>query len=342
MTESLNFSSPLADLHATAGTRPGRLDGRVVPASFGDTAAEIAAARAGAAVFDLSHLDIAWITGDDSRRFTNGMFTNNVRDLRPGSHNRHAMAEPKGRMLALLDVYCLEESAFVAVLEGRDFAWFFERLDRYIIMDDVEITDRSADWKLLSVQGPGAVAAVAAVDAPEAALRWPRDRTGLGGVDLLVPADRVAETWRALIAAGVAAGGNDALEALRVRAGKPRWPVDMSERSFPHEMLLDKEACGFRKGCYLGQEIINRMDTIGRPTKKLSGIRVTSDIDLSGAELFVAGARAASVTSAARIDGQSLGLAVLRLKVIEGGAVTVRVGGTEIEGEVIPLPFPDA
>jgi len=317
------------------------VDGRAVPAGFGDVGAEITAARADAAVFDLSHLDVAWITGDDSRRFANGMFTNNVRDLRPGSHNRHTMADAKGRLLALLDLYCLEESAFVAVIEGRDFAWFFEQLDRYIIMDDVELEDRSAAWKLLSVQGPGAAAAVEGAGV-EGAYSWPRDRTGLGGVDLLIPADQVAAAWSALVEAGAVAAGYDALEALRVRAGRARWPVDMSERSFPHEMLLDQEACGFRKGCYLGQEIINRMDTIGRANKLLSGIRVAADVAREGALGVVGGEVAARITSAARLDGESLGLAVLRRSVIEGGAVTVRVGGAEHAGAVSSPPFADA
>lgn len=260
------------------------------------------------------------------------MFTNNLRKLRPGQGNRNALADPKGRLLAVADVYLAsaDPDRYLVVPEGTPFSWLFERLDRYIIMDDVELTALEG-VRLLSLQGPGAdgVASAAGLPLPDEALAerdgivvLRRDRTGLGGLDLLVPEARLEAIWAALREAGAVAAGMEALEALRVLAGKPRWPVDMGERSFVHELLMNEELLAFDKGCYLGQEVINRMDTMGRVNKRLAGITVEGSA-APGAELVFEGKPVGTITSAVDLGGRTYGLAVVRNPAIEAGEVQV-------------------
>jgi len=345
-------SSPLSAAHDAAGAALVSWEGCRVPESYGDVAAEIAAATGGAALFDLAHVGLALISGDDCRRFSNGMFTNNLRRLQPGQGNRNALADLKGRLLAVAELYCAgaDPDRFYVTLEGRDFAWFFARLDRYIIMDEVEVEDLGGERTLLSLQGPGAAGLLAAAGLPVPEAQFVeadgvsvmvRDRCGGGGFDLMVPASAAASTWAALLAAGATAAGLSALEAARVAAGKPRYPADVGEKTFAHELGMRDELLAFDKGCYLGQEVINRMDTMGRVNKRLAGLRAAGGAEIAGAEALLGDKVVGTVSSAAAVGGESLGLAILRNAAIEAGKVTLRTAAGEVEAVVSCPPFAD-
>ncbi|MCB9759015.1 MAG: hypothetical protein H6739_04180 [Alphaproteobacteria bacterium] len=301
-------------------------DGRV-PARFGPVQAEVDATRAGCGLFDLSHHGVLTLVGQDTRRFGNSQLTNNIRDLAPGEGRHCAITDRKGRMQGVADAWLLADDALLLVADGSEAEWLFERLDIYIIMDPIELTDRSEELAVLSLQGPGSQAVCAAIGAPEPApdqAAWRgghvlrNDRLGLGGVDLLLPPDAWAEVRSAALAAGAAPAGIDAFEALRVDAGRPRWPVDMGDRAFIHEIGLVQRLVSFTKGCYIGQEVINRMETMGRLTRKL----VTLEIDgpgAVGASVQHEGKEVGTVTSAVRVDDRELGLAILRIAACDPG-----------------------
>ncbi len=304
------------------------------------------AALDGAAIFDLGVPQVVRLEGPDARRFSNGMFTQNVRDLPVGGATRSAMTDDRGRVLGLMDLCCPADDSFLVVLEGVSAEWFEERYGRFIVFDDVELTDHSGELALLTVQGPGADAAIGellggslseggvAVLGERYVVR--RDRAGRGGRDLLVPAGAAAEHLEAARDQGLVIGEPEDLEVLRVRSGQPRWPVDRSgERTFVHELGLVPTVCSFTKGCYVGQEVINRMDTMGRPTKRLCGLVLPAGTRCED-EVLLDGGKVGRLGSSVEVDGTVYALAVLGKAAWEPGT-EVQVG--EAVGVVSALPF---
>lgn len=329
----------------------------LLPAHYGDVDAEVRAARGGAALFDLSPVEKVILTGAETRRFANGMFTNNAKKLRPGQGNRSAMCDDRGRVQGLLDLYCVTDDTFLAVLDGVDAAWFEGRYQMYAMLDDIELTLLPEEPWVLCLQGPGSADVLrrlglpvpendhdhALVPAAEGhGLRVCRkDRTGLGGFDLLVPTAALAATFEAALAAGARPAGQAALDALRVAAGRARWPQDGTDKSMVHELRFNTEVCAFDKGCYVGQEVINRIDVKGQLTKKLMGLVLQEDaLPPQGAEVLAGSDVVGTVTSAARVLGRPLALGVLRKAAwAPGTPVVVRAGEREVPAVVSELPF---
>ncbi|MCB9791893.1 MAG: hypothetical protein H6741_04125 [Alphaproteobacteria bacterium] len=321
--------SPLTDQHLSAGAELRPVGAGEIPWSFGDLQAEVDAARAGCGVFDLSHEGALQLVGDDTRRYANSQLTNNFRDMPVGGAARAAITDRKGRIQGLVAALLLAEDTLLVISDGVDPEWLFERLDMYIIMDPIELGDLSEERALISLQGPRAAAILAAAGAPIPAPGrsepfrggwvFQRDRTGLGGFDLLLPADAVRSATEALTAAGASWCGFGALEALRVLAGHPRWPDDMGERAFLHEMGLVGELVSFTKGCYIGQEVINRMETMGKLTRQLVGLELAGPVEV-GAEVLLGEKSVGAISSLAEVDGRRIGLAVLRVAALEPDA----------------------
>lgn len=332
----------------------------LLPSHYGDIDAEVRAAREGAVLFDLCAVEKTLLsgTGGEVRRFCNGMFTNNIKRLVPGKGNRSAMCDDRGRVQGLLDLYCLSEASFLAVLDGVDAAWFEQRYQMYAMLEDIELTAMTEEPWVLSVQGPQAAAVLSRlglptpegdhdhVEIPAAdglGLRVCRkDRTGLGGFDLLVPTMALQTIFEAAIASGAVPAGQATQDALRVAAGRARWPQDGTDKSMVHELRFNTEVCAFDKGCYVGQEVINRIDVKGQLTKRLTGLLLAEDaLPPAGAEVLVGEDVVGTITSAARVLGKPLALGVLRKAAWETGtAVRVRAGDREVSGVVSELPFP--
>lgn len=340
--------TPLFDAHFAHSAVLEEEEGWLVPARFGDVATEVAAARAGAVVLDLSYVDVLSLEGEALQRWTNGMFTNNTKRLQPGGGNRHGMCDDRGRLQGLLDLYAVANDHYIAVLEGVTAEWFAERYKMFLILDDIEVDERPDGVSVLSVQGPaaGAVLQAAGLPAPTVdrahavdegsrARVARRDRTGLGGFDLLVPQASVQAVWQRLIEAGAARAGTDALDALRVAAGRARWPQDGTSKTMIHELRLNTDICAFDKGCYVGQEVINRIDVKGAINKRLTGLVLQAPVPL-GAPVTLDDKQVGTVTSQAEIDGRTVALGVLRKTAWEPGT-TVQVGDTT--GSVVELPL---
>ena len=189
-------------------------------------------------------------------------------------------------MWADLRVYA-EESAILLDLDTRIKEKTVEALDRFIIADDVEIEDLSAHQVTLAVQGPSATEALAAAglsslpdqdlqhrdttiaDVPVRVIR--SDQTGKGGYEFHVPSDRAAVVWQALAQLdGLLPVGHTALNMLRVEAGIPWYGLDMDEDRIVLEVGLDR-AISFHKGCYLGQEVVERASARGHMNRLLIG-----------------------------------------------------------------------
>lgn len=318
----------------------------------GELARALEAGRRGVVLFDRSSSDTVSLTGKDTLRFCNGMFSNNIRALKPGQSNQNVMLDAKGRILGQLEIWCVAEATLLATLEHVSSTSFMEHYDRFIIADDVELEDLSEQLLQLSLQGPGATALLQS-------LGWPcpevgfaelghtriarRRRSRAGGYDLLLPVEEAEGVALTLIGAGALVAGADAQEILRVEAGIARWPLDMGERALVHEMRMVPDYCSFEKGCYIGQEVINRIDVMGQVQKKLWGLELAdaaSELPPAGTEVFLGEDGVGSTTSAVVEPGRRRLLAVLRKSVWKPG-LELRVGPEGRLAVVRDLPFPE-
>ena len=340
--------SPLAQSHTGHGANFGVVEDSTVVLDYGDPAQEEASARTGAGLIDLVQAHTFTLDGPDARRFANGMFTNNIRRLQPGEGNRSAMCDDRGRVQGLLDIYCTDADRFEGVLEGVTAEWFEQRYEMYIVFDDVDMTVSDGSPWVLSLQGPKANNILQQVGLPQpveaghhilsdSGIRVAKkDRSGLGGFDILVPSDQIQSIAGQLIEAGATWMGHYALEALRISGGKARWPIDGGDKTMVHELAINEEVCNFNKGCYLGQEVINRIDVKGQVNKRLSLIvtEVQSDIPV-GSVVFLEGNKIGKVSSSAQSDGRAMALAVLWKTAWEPGTeVQVETANGTVNGSV--------
>ena len=345
--------TPLFALHSLAGASFAQVVDALVPAVFGAVSMTCEAGRTGAVVIDRSDRHVVALRGPDARRFCNGMFTNNVRSLPVGGANRHCMVDDKARIQGLLDLVCLAEDSFLAVLDGITAADFEARYGKYILFDDVELEDLTAQFTVFGVQGPHTTSVLASAGLPVPGeggaatigegihvLRSPS--TGVDGIAVMVPLAVAQGTWAALVSAGAVPCGSEAAEILRIEAGIPRWPVDMGERALLHELRLVTTCAAFDKGCYLGQEVIHRIDVMGQVTKQLWGLEMDADaLPPGGAEVRVGDQVVGEVRSGAREGTRVRVLAVLRKAAWQAGLqVTVHAGERSVGARVADLPFP--
>ncbi len=260
--------------------------GVALPDAFTNPLDEYTAVCDKAGLIDLSFRTQVKCTGEDRSDFLQGMLSNDVKALRPGEGCPATLLTEQGRIVADLRVYA-EESALLLDLDARIKEKTVEALERFIIADDVELEDLSTHQVTLAVQGPAAAEVLMAAglsSLPEQELQHQAvtlagvqvrmirsDQTGRGGYEFHVPSDRAAVVWQALAQLdGLRPVGHTALNMLRVEAGIPWYGLDMDEDRIVLEVGLER-AISFHKGCYLGQEVVERASARGRMNRLLSG-----------------------------------------------------------------------
>jgi folate-binding protein YgfZ len=299
-------------------------------------AEQAAAVRRSAGWFRLRERALIEVSGGDRVRWLNGMLSNDVAQLVPGAARSGCYAlllTPKGRIVA--DLHVLQRGdVFWLELEAEAAARVRERLEKYIITDDVALADRSSDFARFGIEGPRAAEVVAPLldgappPAPEAwldaalgevsvalaAFGW----SGGCGYQLFVPAHAAAAAAAALDAAVCACGGIEAdaqaLETLRIEAGIPRLGAELDEDVLPAEAHLNERAVSLAKGCYTGQEIVARLDARGQVQHLLVGLRFADDaLPAPGAGVEADGRRVGEVTSACHsAEAGAIGLGYVR------------------------------
>jgi folate-binding protein YgfZ len=253
---------------------------------------------------DLPGRGLLRVTGGDRVRFLNGMLSADIAALREGAVASALQLDRKGHVQAEVEVVALPGEIWLDT-SGAAVAELAAVLERHIIADDVKLEDFSVGRGQLSIEGPGALAAAAALGAPElaaGAARSAGDLLWLGGgaltsdgVRALGPETSLAEL-RARI--GLPEIGDEAAEILRIDAGRPLLGVDTGERSFPQEARLERRAVSFKKGCYIGQEIVARIQSRGGVNRLL--VKLSADAEVARADEITAGGRSTGrVTSAA-------------------------------------------
>ena len=211
------------------------------------------------------------VTGKDRVRFLNGQLTNDMLSLRPGSAICACALTAKGKLCADLFVAPTEESHFLdaeSVLRESLAA----RLEKYIIADDVTLEDVTDAFGLFHLVVPSANAGV-----PES-FPWVEEtdtllmvcnRFGIPGIDFWFPADQAALVQGKLQQSPI---DFQAAENLRIEQGIARWGYELSEEVIPNEAGLDQRAINYTKGCYLGQEVISRIKSVGHVNRHLCGL----------------------------------------------------------------------
>jgi folate-binding protein YgfZ len=306
--------------------------GATTAARFGDPQQEFAALQNVCGVYDLGFRSRISLTGGDRVRWLNGMVTNNIRDLAVGRGVYAFLLNPQGRILGDMTVYNLGETLLVET-DRSQVEKIVATFDHYIIMDDVEVTDVSQQQTALGLAGPRARAVlnISGIEVPNlGALQTitPRCNCDCGCVECtvirgedgaeesyeiwLAPKD-VYKTWQALVAAGATPVGSEALEMERIVAGIPLYGVDIRERDLPQE-TEQMRALNFNKGCYVGQEIVERIRSRGNVHRKFTGFLV------EGATAIAAGAK---IVSDEKEVGEITSVAVLHTA---SGERTVTLG----------------
>lgn len=350
--------TPLYDQLAAAGADFAEYCGAETARSFGDAPAEYHALVSGAGVYDLGWRAKIVLTGSDRVRWTNGMVTNNVRDLQQDHGNYNFILNPQGRIQGDLYIYNFGDHLLVDTE-----LWQAERLkdifDKYIIMDDVEVADVSEKLTGMAVQGPNALEILRSIGLTIAdnvePLKVERSVWQEVGISVTRMASDIAQTyeiwlapenapnlWNAIVAAGAKPVGTDAIEIFRLAAGVPRYGVDIRERDLPQE-TGQSQALHFTKGCYVGQEIVERIHSRGNVHRQFMGFVVKGTQPEPGAKIEANGKEVGEITSSNQLPTDSgteiVALGYIRKEAGEPGK-TVQVSGSP--AVVVRPPFKEA
>jgi folate-binding protein YgfZ len=302
--------------------------------------------------------NIGWIrvTGEDRVRWLNGMVTNSIQDLHPGQGTYNFFLSVQGRIQGDATIFASHEDLLMETSSDQ-LAGLITLLDRFIIMDDVELADVSSTRSGLQVVGPKAAALLhqigLATDNLDTLASRPilwndAELTVIHAYSLLVPryelwADEAttAALSTALQVAGAIACEDQSLEWLRILEGTPRIGTDIRDRELPQE-TNQTHALHFAKGCYLGQEIVERIRSRGNVHRTFSGFRLDGDLPAIGAPLEADGKQLGELTSVAAIPlpGENhpihIGLGYLRREALDRGLPINYPGGI---ARPVLLPF---
>lgn len=271
----------------------------------------------GAGIVERSSRGRLRVSGADRRSYLQGLLTNDIAALTPGTGCYAAYLTAQGRMIA--DMRLFETGEHLVVdLNGELAASVAEKWSGFVFSEDVEVADITAATAEISIYGPQAPRVAAAVcDLPEpelaampmhgnrhaeAGLVVRSDEAGVPGFDLIVPIALKDEAVSRAVEAGAVAIDNALVDAMRIEAGRPLFLVDMTGDTIPLEAGIEDRAISLTKGCYVGQEIIIRVlhRGHGRVARKLVRLAVSgTTVPARGERLTSGGKDVGEITSAA-------------------------------------------
>jgi folate-binding protein YgfZ len=330
-------------LHEQAGAALAEAHGRPLPSHYSTVAKEYQALTEGVALLDRSFIGRLSLTGEDALDLLNRLSTNDLMGLQVDRGIPTVLTSNKGRIIDLLYVLRLADRLLVLTApENRQTV--ADRIDFYTFTEDVTIQDITEETAMLSVAGPGGASLLDGVSGADISSlgRYDSVHVSMGGVettlirtdlaqlpvyDLIVAGADGQRLWRELLIEGegvdVKPVGMEALEAARVEQGVPVYGKELSEEFNPLEANL-LEYISFTKGCYVGQEVVARLDTYKKVKKHLVGLRWDSDSNPApGAKLLLDGKQVGVVTSAAKSPrlNRGVGLGYVRKAQAQPGTV---------------------
>ncbi len=367
------MDSKLTELHRKLGATLTNVYGTDIPKSYSSIEEEYVAARRNAAFFDISHFGKLRIMGNDSIDLLNRISTNDLSGLRPGMGKQTFFLTEKGKVIDLCTVTAQQESLRVRTSPGNSInvkKW----IEKFIISEDVRVEDVTGIFPKLYVAGPSAsVFLKQIVHSSHRTLldleKMPLNnfiRTFMGpfevflsrtrlaldkGYIILLNQDDTQSVWNMLLEysknLGVVPAGLETFEILRIETGTPLYPNELNENVNPLE-VDNLEALSFTKGCYVGQEVVARLQTYDKVRRRLVGLAASSRIPAGSKILDAKQSSNGSeseigfVTSSTRSPGlgKEIALAYISLQqVVPGTDLLVRVGGKTVHAEMSTLPF---
>jgi folate-binding protein YgfZ len=299
--------------------------GTLTPEELDAPAAETVALTSTAALHDLGWLSRVEVRGDERFRWLSGMVTNMVNDLAPNAGAWNLVLNAQGRIQGDLTVW-REGDNLELEIAACQRERLLAHLDHFIIMDDVELAPIE-DITPLGLTGPKAGAVLERLGLPTLAEPMTQTRVEWNGLNLRLvrnygvlaehyelwaPVAGLGRLWDFLRTAGASPAGAASLNALRVAEGVPLYGIDMMERDLPQE-TSQMHALHFNKGCYLGQEIVERIHSRGTVHRHLRQLELSGPLPPSGTELTMEGGAAAGhITSAAELAGRIFALGMIR------------------------------
>lgn len=303
------------------------------------------ALTSGAALLDRSERGKLALLGPEAKAALNGVVTNEVEALTPGTGLYAAVLTPKGKMVG--DLRVLDRGGELLLdTERPALQAVFDVVRHGLVGFDAQLDKRTLQRGLLSLIGPRSRAVAGAPDLPEvehasAAVQIAGAAVVLIatdlGVDVLCESDATPAVRDALLAAGATAVDEADAEVVRVESGRPRYGIDLDDSVIPQEAGLNDRAVSFTKGCYVGQETVARLFYKGKPNRHLRGLLLDGPAP-AGAALRAGDREVGTLTSVVRSPRLGdAGLALVRREAEPG--TTVTVGDGAATAVVVELPF---
>ena len=271
------------------------------------------ALREHAAWLDLSARGRIYAAGEDRARLLHAILTNHVQQLKAGEGCYAFFLNAQGHILADVNLLCMGDR-FLLDIEPETRQLVIAHLDKYIIADDVMLEDVSEVLACVAVEGPQAEAVMMAAGGPvpaadyahiawNAAIVQRAGATGGAGFRIFMPAAEKAEYIARLESAGARAATAEEARIVRVENGRPRYGEDIFATTLPQE-TGQMHAVHFAKGCYLGQEIVERIRSRGHVNRRLERLEIEGDTPLArGSRITTATGEAAEVTTSVYSPG---------------------------------------
>jgi folate-binding protein YgfZ len=354
-------SNPLRDLHEQTGAEFQPYADVEIVSTFGNTPAEYSAIHKDAGKMDLPQRSVLELSGRDRLDFLNRLLTNQTFDkqtktpMAAGNGVRSFLLNIKGRILADMNVLELGDRTWLE-MDARLIESTKASLEKYLIVDDVTLTNHTGSIHEFALVGPKAAEALALPEmktlqstkktlAGTEVVVFRDDVCGSPGYFLLVPAQSAQAVWAALPL--LRPIGWAAFNAARIEAGRPLMGIDFDDTVLPAETgaATFASAVSVTKGCYLGQEIVARMHARSIVARQLVGIRMEADaLPVAGSPIYddaaniVGGVTSSTVSPI--LSNASICLAFVKKNFIEPGTqVTIPAEGAMAKGKVVGLPF---
>ncbi len=329
--------SHLHEVTQASGSLTGEWQDWELPLSYGNPEEEYSSATTSAAVYDASAIGRLKVTGSDGLDLLHRLSTNAVESLIPGQGANTVLTDDRGRIIDLITVTNLGEHVLILTSPNQQQR-IIDWLDKYTIIEDITVEDVTGDTAMLGLVGPdaarvtGAATGVAVDEVP------PYSASAFGNAGHVVrcnmgnlpnfyvagDAEAVAQIWQTSVEAGARPMGLEAYQALRVDLGVPAHGSELGDAYNPLEAGL-MPAISFTKGCYIGQEVIARLDTYQKVQRRLVSLALPDSVQ-SGSRLMQDNREVGVVTSVSPLpsngaaNGQRLGLGYVRTAAAEEGA----------------------
>ena len=342
----------LNSLHIESGATIENKFDWFIPSQYSDPIEEHLKCRQDAILIDLSHYGMIEFIGNDASTFLQGMITNDVSTLEDGEGKYGTFLTRQGKIISDLYLYKNKEH-FQLILPPGENLNFISSIEKFIIMEEVEIHDHSETLSMFGVFGPNVDDYLSDyfplpqkphqhtthINTQIINELW----TGEKGYLFIVENDEAIDLWKNLISKGIQPSGLNAFESLTLESGLPLFGAELGPDINPMQAFIENEAIDFEKGCYIGQEVIAKIKYIGQVNKGLIGIEIQGEkIPKSGTEIYFNNEEVGFITRCnfSPSTNKIIAMGYVQKKAMDiGTEISIFSEGENIQAKVIKTPF---